>query len=74
MTSFLVKSALVGSTLFALARLALRHLRARAAQARECARFREIAGARLARHRRRPQRASRVLFTRATGLVIYYCN
>ena len=74
MTSFLIKSALVGSALSALARLALCYLRARAAQARERARFRAIADAELARHCRRPQRASRILFTRSTGPVICYRN
>jgi hypothetical protein len=70
MTDLLLKSALAGSALFALAR----YLRFRHVQALRLRRFWEAADAGLASHRRRPQRASRVLSTQATGPVICYCN
>jgi hypothetical protein len=74
MTSFLIKFALAGAVGFVLGRFAYHYLRFRCAQAREHARFRKAADAGLARHRRRPERASRVFSTRATGPVICYRN
>jgi len=74
MTGLLVKSVLASAAGFLIGRLAYHYLRGRCAQVREHARFREAADAGFERHRRRPQRASRVLSTRATGPVVCYCN
>jgi hypothetical protein len=73
-TSFLIKSALFGSALLALGRLALRYLRARCAQVRRNARFCEAADAGLARHRRQPGANSLPQDTDTLGRITLYVN
>ena len=74
MTDLLLKSALAGSALLALARLALRYLRARRAQVLRLRRFREAADAGFARHWQDPTASAWPQHTKALGHVTLYVN
>ena len=70
MTDLLLKSALAGSALLALAR----YLRARCAQVRAHARFREAADTGLARHRQQPNANRLPQDTNTLGEITLYIN